>query len=162
MDNGFYNFNDFKHERNFISHTRSVDGLSRCKRRKIEFAEFQYLVRKSRNLAARQLFDGKRDHMIMDKESFRNVWENIMFDAKDEVSDHIPFSSDTFSLADVQFWNPITLNEIHRDSNKSPGPDGLKAGQVWRTPRLVLCRLLNIFMAMGGPPRFCGIRVPYS
>lgn len=47
---------------------------------------------------------------------------------------------------DVEFWRPITLQEILDaipNLDKSAGPYGITATQSLKSPRAILCELLN-------------------
>lgn len=71
----------------------------------------------------------------------------------------------TYGSEDIEFWKPITLEDIPAvipNLDKSAGPDGITAMQVLKTPRVILCKLLNIFICVGGRQTFGGRTIFYQ
>lgn len=55
------------------------------------------------------------------------------------------------------FWIPITPEELNKELpllNKSAGPDSITSAQLHGISRVIMCKLLNLFICTGDPQVF--------
>lgn len=158
VDDSFYNFNCMKcfdpdgHgdlNNNYVN--------SRRKQRKLEYADFQFRFRKNRLQAVREIFDGKQNLVKSIVTLFCIFWSDIMVGSEGRDYNFTGLDNLDFSSTDVEFWTPITVEELHNaipSNDKAAGPDGISAAQILKTPRVALCKLLNLFICAGGLSKF--------
>lgn len=97
---------------------------------------------------------------VTNVKDFVDFWNKIMVN-RDDLG--VPDSLQGQGLNDdVEFWRLITLEEIHSalpDLEKAPGPDGISARQILNLPRVLLCKILNVFICLRGVRDFYPILV---
>lgn len=87
---------------------------------------------------------------------FVKFWHGIMANVQDAVVID-GLRKQELGDDDIKFWRPITLDELHGaspDLEKSPGPDGITSRQILRIPRVLLCKIMNVFVCLRGVPKF--------
>lgn len=156
----FKNIKNFVFRENDVVHVDSPVPISNRKAKRLAFSKFQFLFRKNRSLACRQVLDGTCSSGSIDPNSIREFWSDVM---RARVPGHVSNPLDLSSkagpplISEERLWAPITIDEINKNlprSSSAAGPDGLTARKLNNTPRALLCRLLNSFILARRVPGF--------
>lgn len=153
--NPSFSFKQFR-ENNFDP--PSAPPLSNRQKKKKDFNVFQYAFKKNRARAVRSILDGDNSIENIKGRDVEEFWKNIMAPPNtDSESTDLPPPFQPSSDGDLEFWAPITIEEIHSNfpaDGTAVGPDGVHVGKLRALPRVVLCKILNLFILAGRVPSF--------
>lgn len=141
------------------AHNSQSTSISNRKSKRLAYSKFQFLYKKNRSLACRQVLDDvgwRRKSTLMEYLFWKDVMKSRAPDQKSSFTDFSDAVTDPI-IPDSEIWAPITIDEVTKNlPHVSPaaGPDGLTARRLVNTPRALLCRVLNAFVLARRVPEF--------
>ncbi|CAL7932908.1 unnamed protein product [Xylocopa violacea] len=131
---------------------KPASTTSRRKARRIEYAKIQDLWRKSRSRCVNEILSDIDHFTYPPEEIMTTFWTTIMCKPSND-SPGIMLPERTHD----ELWKPITSEEIERAylrSGAAAGPDGVSPRLLRSVPKIVLLKILNLFLLVGKVPSF--------
>ncbi|CAL7932882.1 unnamed protein product [Xylocopa violacea] len=131
---------------------KPASTTSRRKARRIEYAKIQDLWRKSRSRCVNEILSDIDHFTYPPEEIMTTFWTTIMCKPSND-SPGIMLPERTHD----ELWKPITPEEIERAylrSGAAAGPDGVSPRLLRSVPKIVLLKILNLFLLVGKVPSF--------